>query len=144
MFMIMETDWVDSGQYTINVMLFQGTTNMIHISLTAGVFSIVLLAWRMQTDFWWNTALLSTLGNIMNGGCILFPDFSCSGTTCTITTPPNAYVSPPGWHQLFVLDGPTPSHSGWVRIGGDPAALGNRPDFPDFMLPGVWTRQDGT
>lgn len=44
MFMIMETDWVDSGQYTINVMLFQGTTNMIHISLTAGVFSIVLLA----------------------------------------------------------------------------------------------------
>jgi hypothetical protein len=42
-----------------------------------------------------------------------------------------------GWFQLFLLDGPTPSHSTWVRIGGDPGKLGNWPNFPDFKLPGV-------
>lgn len=67
----------------------------------------------------------------------LFPEFSCNGNTCTVTAPPNAFVSPPGWWQMFVLDGPTPSHSNWVRIGGDPGALGNWPDFPDFTVPGV-------
>jgi hypothetical protein len=39
--------------------------------------------------------------------------------------------------MLFILDGPTPSNATWVRIGGDPAALGNWPDFPDFFVPGV-------
>ncbi|KAG6373656.1 hypothetical protein JVT61DRAFT_6321 [Boletus reticuloceps] len=73
----------------------------------------------------------------MSGGRILFPAFSCTGTTCTITAPPNADICPPGWHQLFVLDGPTPSHSTWIRIGGDPAKLGNWPDYPDFTLPGM-------
>lgn len=58
------------------------------------------------------------------GARTIFPEFSCNGNTCTIVAPPNAHVSPPGWHQLFVLDGPTPSHSQWVRIGGDPAGLG--------------------
>jgi hypothetical protein len=81
-------------------------------------------------------ATSSTHGNTM-GGRTMFPAFSCSGTTCTITAPPNSHVSPPGWHQLFILDGPTPSHSRWVRIGGDPASLGNWPNFPDFTLPGV-------
>lgn len=66
-----------------------------------------------------------------------FPAFACSGNVCTITAPPNPNVSPPAWHQLFVLDGPTPSHSQWVRIGGDPGGLGNWPNFPDFKLPGV-------
>ncbi len=46
-------------------------------------------------------------------------------------------VSPPGWHQLIVLDGPTPSHGVFVRIGGDPAKLGNWPALPGFHLPGV-------
>ena len=68
----------------------------------------------------------------------IFPAFTCAGSTCTITAPPNAHVCPPGWFQLFLLDGPTPSWSQWVRIGGDPAGLGNWPNFPDFTLPGVW------
>ena len=61
----------------------------------------------------------------------------CYTNVCTITAPPNAHVSPPGWFQLFVLDGPTPSHSTWVRIGGDPAELGNWPPFDDFTRPGI-------
>ncbi|KAJ7887354.1 hypothetical protein B0H13DRAFT_1627534 [Mycena leptocephala] len=71
------------------------------------------------------------------GARTIFPAFSCSGNTCTITAPPNAFVSPPGWHQLFVMDGPTPSHSVWVRIGGDPAKLGTWPNLPDFVVPGI-------
>ncbi|KAN0078350.1 glyoxal oxidase [Tylopilus felleus] len=116
-FTIQETDWELGGKYQIEVTLFQGTTNTMRVSLLA--------------------ASSSTHGNVMSGGRLLFPKFSCSGTTCTITAPPNLYISPPGWHQLFVLDGPTPSHSAWVRIGGDPGKLGNWPDFPDFTLPGV-------
>lgn len=38
---------------------------------------------------------------------------------------------------MFVLDGPTPSVGQFVRIGGDPASLGNWPDLPGFDLPGV-------
>lgn len=38
---------------------------------------------------------------------------------------------------MFVLDGPTPSVGVFVRIGGDPAGLGNWPDLPPFALPGV-------
>lgn len=67
----------------------------------------------------------------------IFPAVSCAGTTCTITAPPNAHVSPPGWSMLYLLDGPTPSHGQWVRIGGDPANLGNWPDHPDFDTPGM-------
>ena len=78
----------------------------------------------------------STHGNSM-GQRTIFPAVTCAGNTCTITAPPNAHVCPPGWFQLFVLDGPTPSHSQWVRIGGDPAQLGNWPNFPDFTIPGV-------
>ena len=81
-------------------------------------------------------AVASTHGNSM-GQRTIFPEISCSGNSCTITAPPNAHVCPPGWFQLFVLDGPTPSHSTWVRIGGDPAGLGNWPDFPDFTVPGL-------
>ncbi|KAH7906672.1 copper radical oxidase-like protein [Hygrophoropsis aurantiaca] len=116
-FTITETDWELGGQYQITVNLFQGTTSTMKVSLVA--------------------ASSSTHGNIMSGGRVIFPEFSCSGNTCTITSPPNAYVSPPGWSQLFILDGPTPSFGAWVRIGGDPAKLGNWPDFPDFTTPGV-------
>jgi hypothetical protein len=39
---------------------------------------------------------------------------------------------------MFVLDGPMPSYARWVRIGGDPAKLGNWPNAPAFQpLPGV-------
>jgi len=108
------TDWAYGGQYQINVQLFQGQA--MRVSLVA--------------------AVSSTHGNVM-GARVIFPAFSCQGNVCTVTAPPNAEVSPPGWHQLFILDGPTPSHSVFVRIGGDPAKLGNWPNLPGFTLPGV-------
>ncbi|KAJ6479629.1 hypothetical protein C8R45DRAFT_1076519 [Mycena sanguinolenta] len=112
-FNITERDWAYGSQHTIDITLHQGTTSTMKVSLIA--------------------ATSSTHGNAM-GSRTLFPAFSCVKSTCTITAPPNAFVSPPGWHQLFILDGPTPSHSAWVRIGGDPAELGNWPDFPDFSV----------
>lgn len=82
-------------------------------------------------------AVSSTHGNSM-GQRTIFPAFSCSSATaCTITAPPNFNICPMGWFQLFLLDGPTPSHSTWVRIGGDPGNLGNWPNFPDFQVPGL-------
>ncbi|KAI9840491.1 MAG: hypothetical protein M1838_004047 [Thelocarpon superellum] len=81
-------------------------------------------------------AVTSTHGNSM-GQRTLFPAVTCTGNSCEITTPPNAHVCPPSWYQVFVLDGPTPSVSQWVRIGGDPGDLGNWPQFPDFNIPGV-------
>jgi hypothetical protein len=79
----------------------------------------------------------STHGNSM-GQRTLFPAFTCSGTSCTITTPTNAHIAPPGWYIIFVLDGPTPSVGQHVRIGGDPAAFGLWPTDPKFApLPGI-------
>jgi len=111
---VANTDWAYGGQYQINVNLFQGQP--MRVSLVA--------------------AVSSTHGNVM-GSRTIFPAVSCQGSVCTVTAPPNAQVSPPGWHQLFVLDGPTPSHGVFVRIGGDPAKLGNWPALPGFHLPGV-------
>uniref|UniRef100_A0A8H7XRB3 WSC domain-containing protein n=1 Tax=Psilocybe cubensis TaxID=181762 RepID=A0A8H7XRB3_PSICU len=116
-FTLPNSDWAYGSTNTItNVKFFQGPISKLRVSLVA--------------------AASSTHGNAM-GARTIFPQFSCSGTTCTITAPPNAGVSPPGWHQLFLLDGPTPSHSQWVRIGGDPAQLGNWPNLPGFTVPGV-------
>ena len=81
-------------------------------------------------------SVVSTHGNSM-GQRTLFPAFSCSGTACTVTAPPNAHVCPPGWYMMFVLDGPTPSVGIYLRIGGDPAGLGNWPKLSGFDLPGV-------
>lgn len=81
-------------------------------------------------------AVSSTHGNSM-GQRTIFPEVSCGSGFCTVTAPPNAHVCPPGWFMLYVLDNGTPSHSQWVRIGGDPAELGNWPDLPDFIPPGV-------
>ena len=114
-FTITQTDWAYGGQYQIQVTLHQGTTAGMRVSLIA--------------------ATSSTHGNSM-GARTLFPAFNCAGNTCTITAPPNAFVSPPSWYQLFILDGPTPSHSKWVRIGGDPGRLGEWPPFADFSKPG--------
>jgi hypothetical protein len=110
------TDWAYGQQYQITVQLFQGKTSGMRVSLIG--------------------ATSSTHGNAM-GGRTLFPSFSCSGNTCTVKAPPNANVSPPGWHQLFILDGPTPSHGVFVRIGGDPGKIGNWPALPGFNPPGV-------
>ncbi|KAH8590515.1 WSC domain-containing protein [Bisporella sp. PMI_857] len=81
-------------------------------------------------------AVVSTHGNAM-GQRTLVPAVSCTGTTCTVTAPNNAHTAPPGWFMMFVLDGPTPSVGQYVRIGGDPAGLGNWPNLPAFQLPGV-------
>jgi len=89
------------------------------------------------------SAVSSTHGNSM-GQRTLFLSIVCVGAanaaTCQITTPPSAHVAPPGWYQIFVLDGPTPGHSNWIRIGGaiaDAANLGNWPAFSDFNTPGL-------
>jgi hypothetical protein len=108
------TDWAYGGKFQITVQLFQGQT--MRVSLLA--------------------AVSSTHGNVM-GVRTIFPAFSCQGNVCTVTAPPNAQVSPPGWHQLFVLDGPTPSHGVFVRIGGDPANIGSWPALSGFTPPGV-------
>ncbi|KAI9457229.1 copper radical oxidase [Lactarius psammicola] len=109
-------DWSYGGQFDINVQLFHGTTSGMKVSLVA--------------------ATSSTHGNTM-GGRTLFPAFTCSGNTCTVTAPPDNKVSPPGWHQLFILDGPTPSHGVFIRIGGDPGLIGNWPNQEGFHPPGV-------
>lgn len=78
----------------------------------------------------------STHGNSM-GARTLFPAVSCSGTSCTVTTPPGKYIAPPGWYQFFVLDGGIPAVGVFVRIGGDPARLGEWPKGDGFNPPGV-------
>ena len=115
-FTIANTHW-DYGQTNhITVNLFQGSTANLKVSLVA--------------------ATSSTHGNLM-GARILFPEVTCNGNDCAIVAPPNVNICPLGWYMLFVLDGPTPSHSQWIRIGGDPAGLGNWPQGGSFNPPGV-------
>lgn len=78
----------------------------------------------------------STHGNSM-GARTLFPAVSCNGLTCTVTVPPRAHIAPPGWYQFFVLDGGIPAVGVYVRIGGDPAKIGNWPDAEGFTRPGI-------
>jgi hypothetical protein len=79
----------------------------------------------------------STHGNIM-GQRTIFPALSCTGSTCTVTAPPNAHVCPPGWFQMFALNkNGVPSLAQWIRVGGDPAGIGNWPQADDFTIPGV-------
>lgn len=88
------------------------------------------------TKFSLTGSVVSTHGNSM-GQRILFPAFSCTGASCTIVAPPDVGTAPAGWYMLWLLDGPTPSLSTWVRIGGDPGALGNWPTQADFTRPGL-------
>ncbi|KAH3904930.1 hypothetical protein HBI56_170560 [Parastagonospora nodorum] len=114
-------------------------------------FSLPQNDWIWETDYAF-TITSSTSGNIKvsllgsessthgssMGARILFPSFSCSGTSCTVKAPKGPYVAPVGWYRMFVMDGPTPSHAKWVRIGGDPGKLGNWPNSAAFQpLPGV-------
>ncbi|KAL6869950.1 hypothetical protein ACO1O0_001285 [Amphichorda felina] len=78
----------------------------------------------------------STHGNSM-GSRTLFPAVSCTGTKCTVTAPPGPYICTPGWYQFFVLDGGIPAVGVFVRIGGDPASIGNWPKGEGFTTPGV-------
>ena len=78
----------------------------------------------------------STHGNSM-GARTLMPKVTCSGTSCTVDSPPDKHTCPPGWYQFFVLDGGIPAVGVYVRIGGDPALIGNWPVAPGFEVPGV-------
>jgi hypothetical protein len=113
-FAVGNSDWAYGGKYAIKVK----SPSMANIGIT-------LIG-----------AASSTHGNSM-GSRTMMPDFMCVGFACLITAPPNAGVCPPGWFMLFVLDGPTPSKAVWVRIGGDPAQIGNWPPGPVFTRPGV-------
>ncbi|KAK2050271.1 galactose oxidase [Colletotrichum somersetense] len=81
-------------------------------------------------------AVASTHGNSM-GARTLFPAVSCGPTQCTVTAPPGPGVAPPGWYQFFVLDGGIPAVGVYVRIGGDPARIGEWPQVAGFKTPGV-------
>jgi hypothetical protein len=83
-------------------------------------------------------AVVSTHGNNM-GQRTLFPAVVCAGNTCQITAPPNAHVAPPGWYMLFVLNAQgTPSIGQFIRLGKDPANIGNWPQgIPGITPPGV-------
>ena len=100
-FTITNTEWTYGETVAIGVTLYQGPVSNCSVSLMG--------------------AATSTHGNSM-GQRTIFPEFECGGTGCTITAPPNVNIAPPGWYQLFVLDGPTPSHSQWVRIGLTPGS----------------------
>ena len=117
-FNISTTDWAYGETYSFTL-TSAGSGGNMRVSLIAAVGS--------------------THGNSM-GQRTLFPTASCSGTSCKVTAPPNANVSPPAWYQMWVLDGKNvPSAvAKWVRIGGDPGALGNWPEgFSDFTVPGI-------
>lgn len=114
-FTITNTDWAYSQN--VGFTLTSGSTANLRVSLLG--------------------ADASTHGATM-GQRTIFPNVSCVGNACTITAPPNSHISPPGWFKLYVLDGPMPSIAKFVRIGGDPAALGNWPTDPAFApLPGI-------
>ena len=82
-------------------------------------------------------AISSTHGASM-GHRTLFPATTCTAEACTVTAPPGPNIAPPGWYQVFLLDGDNvPSMAAWVRIGGDPAGFGDWPDNEGFSKPGM-------
>jgi hypothetical protein len=114
-FEITQNDWIWEADYSFTI-----------TASTSGNIKVSLLGSESSTH-----------GSSM-GARILFPQFSCSGTSCTVKAPKGPYIAPVGWYRMFVLDGPTPSHARWVRIGGDPGNLGNWPNAAAFQpLPGV-------
>jgi hypothetical protein len=117
-FSLSSTDWAYGESVTVTVTIPSGNTANVKISMLGSV--------------------VSTHGNAM-GQRTIFPKFTCAGNTCTLVAPPTAHVAPPGWFMLFVLDGPTPAVGQFIRIGKDPANIGNWPaGIPAFEpLPGV-------
>ncbi|KAM7223227.1 putative fungistatic metabolite [Rhypophila decipiens] len=115
-FTLLEKDWTYGSTHTFT--LGQPAQN-------GGPITVTLLG-----------AVSSTHGNSM-GARTIMPQMSCAGTSCTVTAPPTANIAPPGWYQFFVLDAGIPAVGVYVRIGGDPAQLGNWPNFPDFSRPGM-------
>jgi hypothetical protein len=114
-FSVSSTDWDYAENVTISVT--SGSTANLRVSMLG--------------------AVVSTHGNNM-GQRTLFPTVTCTDQTCVFTAPPNAHVCPPGWYMLFILDGPTPSVGQFVRIGKDPASIGNWPqNIPGIVPPGI-------
>lgn len=113
-FTLSSTDWDYNSPVTFT--LGVGTTAGLKVSMLGSV--------------------TSTHGNAM-GQRTIFPAVTCAGNVCTIITPPDAHRAPPGWFMIFVLNGPTPSVGQFIRIGKDPANIGNWPQTPGFSLPGV-------
>jgi hypothetical protein len=111
---IANKDWAYGQQITFNV---GGTAT--------GDISVTLLG-----------AVSSTHGNSM-GARTIMPQVTCNGGACTVTAPPNANICPPGWFQFFVVRGGVPAKGVYVRIGGDPAGLGNWPQGAGFSRPGM-------
>ena len=106
-FTLSSTDWAYGDTITVTVNVPSGNAANIKISMLGSV--------------------VSTHGNAM-GQRTIFPAVTCSSaTTCTVTAPPTAHIAPPGWFMFFVLDGPTPAVGQFVRIGKDPAKIGNWP-----------------
>jgi len=116
-FTITNKDWAYTGPTSTATFTVTGSTVGLRVSLLG--------------------AVVSTHGNSM-GQRTLFPLVTCSGQTCTVTAPPNAHTAPPGWFMMFIVNAAgIPSVGQYVRIGGDPAGLGNWPNLPGFQLPGV-------
>lgn len=122
-FTITNKDWIYGDKIPITASIPSGNLGAVRVSMMA--------------------AVSSTHGNSL-GQRTLFLTVACTGTaasaTCTLIAPPSAHVAPPGWYQIFVLDGAMPGHSNWVRVGGaiaDAAGLGNWPNFADFVTPGL-------
>ncbi|KAH7084811.1 copper radical oxidase-like protein [Paraphoma chrysanthemicola] len=114
-FDIPQKDWTWESDYAFTV-----------LSSSGGTIKVSLLGSESSTH-----------GSSM-GARILFPRVACSGNACVVTAPKGPYVAPVGWYRMFILDGPTPSHATWVRIGGDPGRLGEWPDAAAFLpLPGL-------
>jgi hypothetical protein len=131
-FAVGNSDWAYGGKYAIKVK----SPSMANIGITLIGGKYLVSSCYMLRFTLVHSAASSTHGNSM-GSRTMMPDFMCVGFACLITAPPNAGVCPPGWFMLFVLDGPTPSKAVWVRIGGDPAQIGNWPPGPVFTRPGV-------
>lgn len=119
-FTIENNDWINGAEY--------------HFTVTAGSPNIKVSLLGSEA---------STHGNSM-GSRMLEPHVDCdSWPVCTVAAPPGPYIAPPGWYRMFVLDDGIPSVASWVRIGGDPASLGNWPNVKDFQpLPGVGPVKD--
>jgi len=116
-FSITNTDWAYSGTTSTATFTVTGSTAGLKVSLLG--------------------AVVSTHGNSM-GQRTLFPLVVCTGQGCTVTAPSTAHICPPGWYMMFVVNSAgIPSVGQYVRIGGDPAGLGNWPNLPGFQLPGV-------
>jgi hypothetical protein len=115
-FTIADTDW-EYGQAGIPFALGAPAQNgQIEVSLLGSV--------------------TSTHGNSM-GARTIFLNVNCAGTGCTVDAPPNPNVVPPGWYQMFVVDGGIPAVGVFVRVGGDPAEFGNWPPGAQWDNPGM-------